>query len=96
MNNPPPSLADRKALLLARSSLHRLQLSHEADALRESLNWRNLASSAASSGAMRPLAIGAIILIAGRKRISSLVRLATGAIMVVKVVRTLLGRDKAP
>ncbi|HEX7403386.1 MAG TPA: hypothetical protein VF287_05190, partial [Usitatibacter sp.] len=58
-------LADRKALLLARSSLYRLSLARETELLRESLRWRNLASSATHSGALRPLAFGALMLLAG-------------------------------
>ncbi len=85
------SLAGQKALLLARSSLHRLTLARDAQALRESLQWRNLASSATSSGALRPLLFGALMLVAGRSRLSALVGLATRAVMLVKAGRAAIG-----
>ena len=84
-------LADRKALLLARSSLYRLTLARDAQLLRESLQWRNLASSATSSGAVRPLLFGALMLVAGRSRLSALVGLAARAVMLVKGARAVFG-----
>jgi hypothetical protein len=92
-------LARRKALLLARSSLYRLTLAREAELLRQSLAWRNLASSAASSTPVRPLLLGALMLFVGRSRIASLVGFATRALAVVKVVQAVRGfasRRKAP
>ncbi len=80
-------LVGRKALLVARSSLYRLTLARDARLLRESLEWRNLASSAP----LRPLLFGALMLVAGRSRISALVRLATGAIMLVKAAQAVFG-----
>jgi hypothetical protein len=91
-------LAQRKALLLARSSLHRLALEHEADLLRQSLQWRNLASSARSSTGLRPLIFGALLLVAGRRRIAGILGVATRVIAVVKTVQAIRGmaRKKAP
>ena len=91
MSDSKPSLADRKALLLARSSLHRLTLARDALALHKSLQWRNLASSATHSGAARPLLYGALMLLAGRSRLSALVGLATRAVMLVKAARVVMG-----
>jgi hypothetical protein len=84
-------LADQKALLLARSSLYRLKLARDALVLRESLQWRHLASSATSSGMVRPLLFGALMLVAGRSRLSTLVGLATRAVMLVKGARAMMG-----
>ena len=91
-------LAQRKALLLARSSLHRLALAHEADLLRQSLRWRNLASSARSASGLRPLIFGALMLVAGRSRIARILGVATRVIAVVKTVQAIRGmaRKKAP
>ncbi len=91
-------LAERKALLLARSSLYRLTLAREAGSLRESLQWRNLASSARHSGALRPLVFGALLLMAGRSRLARVLGLATRIIAIVKTVQALRGiaRRKAP
>src|SRR5258705_13092374 len=80
-------LADRKALLVARSSLYRLMLARDAEVLRESLQPRNLASAATSSGALRPLLFGALTLVAGRSRVGALRGLATPAPVLVKAGR---------
>jgi hypothetical protein len=90
------TLAQRKTLLLARSSLYRLTLAREADVLRESLHWRNVLSSAAHSGAWRPLALAALLLVAGRGRIAGFLRLATRALAVAKLVQAVrAGRKDA-
>ncbi len=84
-------LADRKALLVARSSLYRLMLARDAEVLRESLQPRNLASAATSSGALRPLLFGALALVAGRSRVGAIVGLATRALMLVKAAQVVIG-----
>jgi hypothetical protein len=84
-------LADRKALLVARSSLYRLMLARDAEVLRESLQPRNLASAATSSGALRPLLFGALTLMAGRSRVGAIVGLATRALMLVKAAQAVIG-----
>jgi hypothetical protein len=92
-------LRERKALLLARSSLYRLELAREADLLRQSLEWRNLASSAKSAGMIRPLIVGALILVTGRSRLAKILALATRVLAVVKMVqgvREIARRRKAP
>ncbi|HEX7559981.1 MAG TPA: hypothetical protein VF386_12330 [Usitatibacter sp.] len=91
-------LADRKALLLARSSLYRLSLAREGELLRESLRWRNLASSARHSGALRPLVFGALLLMAGRSRLARVLGVAARIIAIMKTVQALRGaaRRKAP
>jgi hypothetical protein len=90
MSEPTP-LADRKALLVARSSLYRLTLARDMQGLRESLRPRNLASSATSSGALRPLLFGALTLVAGRSRVGAVVGLATRALMLVKAAQAVIG-----
>src|SRR5258705_2237759 len=84
-------LADRKALLVASSSLYRLMLARDAEVLRESLQPRNLASAATSSGALRPLLFGALTLVAGRSRVGAIVGLATRALMLVKAAQVVIG-----
>jgi hypothetical protein len=90
---------ERKTLLLARSSLQRLEIAREADLLRESLRWRKLASSAAGAGSLRPLILGALVLAAGRGRIASFLGVATRVIAIFKIVKALRGaaaRRKEP
>jgi hypothetical protein len=101
MNSPGPAsgekagtselLAGRKVLLLARSSVYRLELARESDLLRQSLQWRNLASSAKGSGAVKPLIFGALMLVAGRSRIARLLGVAARIIAIVKTVQALRG-----
>ncbi len=89
-------LAERKSLLLARSSLHRLTLARDVGSLRESLHWRNMLSSAAHSGVWRPLALAALLLVVGRRRIAGFLGLATRAVAVAKFVQALrAGRKDA-
>ncbi len=87
-------LAERKALLVARSSLYRLTLARDAGSLRESLQWRSVLSSAAHSGSWRPLALAALLLVAGRGRIAGYVGLAARALAVVRMVRAVRARRK--
>ncbi|MGZ5038740.1 MAG: hypothetical protein ACXWG1_02980 [Usitatibacter sp.] len=88
-------LAERKALLLARSSLYRLTLARDMTTLHESLHWRNLLASARHSGSWRPLALGALLLVVGRGRIGGIIGIAARALAVVKMVRAVLARRKA-
>jgi hypothetical protein len=84
-------LAERKTLLLARSSLQRLEIAREADLFRESLNWRRLVSSAASAGSLRPLIFGVLTLAAGRSRLARILGVATRVIAIVKMVQAVRG-----
>jgi hypothetical protein len=88
MNDELRLLATRKQLLVARSRLHRLELIHETRALRRSMarpaTWLSIGSPAA-----RPLFAGALMLLIGRHRLSRLLRVATAAIAIARVVLAL-------
>src|SRR5258708_29920589 len=83
MSESREDLARRKELLLARSSVYRLALAIEAQALRENLNPRRLAAAVP----MRTVLVAAAALIAGRGRIAKLAGWATPPLMLVKLVR---------
>jgi hypothetical protein len=87
VNKAREELAARKSLLLARSSIHRLELAQEAVALRESLQWRRLAGAVP----MRPVLFAALALLAGRTRLAKMAGWATSAITLVRLVRNVRG-----
>lgn len=99
MSSQSEMLAARKSLLVARSSLDRLTMVREVDALREGLQWRRVGAAMATSAPVRPVILGALVLLAGRKRIAKAIGLATQAIMLVKLVgavRKLATHQKTP
>ena len=79
-------LAARKELLLARSRLHRIEVQHEAIALRRSLFKAKTAFSIAASPTVRPLIFSALMFVVGRGRMSRLLRRAMGIVAAVKTV----------
>jgi hypothetical protein len=87
MNKAREELAARKSLLLARSSIHRLELERDAVELREALQWRRLASAVP----VRPVLFTALALIAGRTRLAKLAGWATSAITLMRLVRNVRG-----
>lgn len=91
MSEKIEALAARKQLLVARSSLHRLQLVHEARMLRRSLITPRSIYSIAASAPVRPLLFSALLFVAGRTRFARLIRGAMIVLTVVKVVRAAAG-----
>ena len=91
MSEKLEALAARKQLLVARSTLYRLQLVHESDALRRSLTTPRGIFSIATSAPVRPLLFSALLFVAGRSRFARLVRGAMMVLTVVKVLRAAAG-----
>jgi hypothetical protein len=91
MNKPDDELALRKELLLARSSLCRLKIHHQADVLRHSLSWRGAATAVAAA----PPARAALFLLAaegvGHARMARWLTLAGRALAAVRLTRLALG-----
>ncbi|MGZ5039731.1 MAG: hypothetical protein ACXWBQ_03235 [Usitatibacter sp.] len=73
-------------MLVARASLQRLKVSRELDALRESLRWPRAVAAVAASAPARSVLFGALLLVLGRGRVAKLVRVAAGAVALVKLV----------
>lgn len=98
MSRADEELALRKEILVARSSLTRLQVRQEALLLRHSLSWRRVGAAAAAS----PAARDAVFLLAaaglGRSRVArwlavagrilAVVRLTTFALQLLRTPRT--------
>lgn len=97
MTRTREELAARKQLLLARSTLHRLELQHGARSLRRSLVAPKTALAIAASPPGRKLLLSALVLLAGRGRASRLLR---GAMLVTVAVQAgrawLRSRPHAP
>lgn len=91
MNRRDEELALRKELLLARSSLCRLKIHTQADALRHGLSWRGAAAAVAAA----PPARGALFLLAaegvGHARMARWLTLAGRALAAVRLARLALG-----
>ena len=85
MNRHDTDLSLRKEILLARSSLCRMQARYHADALRRSLSWRGAGAAVASS----PAARDAVFLVAaeglGRRRTARWIAWAGRALVVARL-----------
>ena len=79
-------LEERKQLLIARSSLQRLQLQQGVQALRSSATPR-AALSLARASPLRSAILGGLMLVAGRQRVARLVSAAMAAVAIAKAVR---------
>jgi hypothetical protein len=86
MNESREILALRKDLLVARAQLQRLKIARQAGELRESLNWRNAATTLATSPS-RALVFGLLLLVAGRGRMASVLRIGAGVVALARVLR---------
>jgi hypothetical protein len=86
MNESREILALRKDLLVARAQLQRLKIARQAGELRESLSWRNAASTLATSPS-RALVFGLLLLVAGRGRMASVLRIGAGVVALARVFR---------
>jgi hypothetical protein len=80
-------LALRKQLLLARSSLCRLKIRHEAEVVRESLAWRNVAVAAAQSHTTRSAAFLLAAELMGHERMARLLAYAGRATALARLAR---------
>ena len=88
-------LAARKHLLVARSRLHRLELQHEAAALRRRLMRPRTVFAIASSAPVRPLVFSALTLALGRGRLSKVLRVAMAAVAIATAAHGMLERMRA-
>lgn len=95
MSSAQERLAQRKRLLLARSSLQRLEIARELDALRAALRWPRAGLALAASPPVRKALLGLLLGFAGRGRLSRLLRMAAFAVVAVKVAGGLARRHLA-
>lgn len=86
----------RKQLLVARSSLYRLKIRHEAGALLESLSWRHAAGAVASSQPARSAAFLLALEGLGESRMARLLVFARRVLMVARFTRIALDLPGSP
>src|SRR3954462_15519762 len=96
MSDRIAELRARKQLLLARSRLHRLQLRHETAVLRRSLATPRGLASIALSAPVRPLLFSALLMIAGRGRLSRVVKGAMAGLPSAQAVRAAMAAKRNP
>lgn len=96
MSRPRDELALRKEVALARSSLCRLKIHYQAEALRHSLSWRGAATALAAA----PPARAALFLLAaeglGRERTARWLAFAGRTLAVVRLTSLALGLLRKP
>lgn len=85
MSKPLDELAARKQLLIARSTLARLQLKSELLSMRESISWTSIGLKAATSAPVRSALFGLAVSRLGHNRMARLLGLASKVILVAKM-----------
>ena len=82
-------LALERELLVARSALNRLRLRRGTQVLRDSLSWRGVAASAATTPPARRLAFDVALSFVGVRRAARAIVLASRALSLARLVRAL-------
>lgn len=90
MTRPPDDLQIRKQLLVARSTLARLRLRHDAARLRERITGGAAVAAVARSPAARSAAFLLAVEIAGPDRIARLLGIASRSLAFVRIARAAL------
>ncbi|MBK8322818.1 MAG: hypothetical protein IPL06_08785 [Betaproteobacteria bacterium] len=96
MTQPTDDFESRKQLLVARSTLGRLKLQHDAARLRESLTFGNVGAAVVKSPVVRSAAFLLAVEIAGSGRIARLLSFAGQALSVARMAGVALAWLKAP
>jgi hypothetical protein len=78
-------LAQRKQLLLARSSLGRLQIQHQLTNVYASVSWTRIGIKAATSLPVRSALFGLAVSRLGHNRVAQLIALASKAVLFAKI-----------
>jgi hypothetical protein len=95
MSDAARDLALRKELLLARSSLYRLKLQGEVEAVRRSLSWPRAGMAIVSAGPARKLAFDLAVDVVGRDRVARYLTMAHRALAVARLAITAVGLFRA-
>jgi hypothetical protein len=96
MNKSLEALALRKQFILTRSALDRLQISRELHGLRSRMNWVGVGVATAGSMPVKSAILGLAIAKLGHGRIASVLSLASGTLLLFKVLGTVLAVVKKP
>lgn len=95
MSRRGDELAERKQLLIARSSLYRASFELHALSLRRSLNARRAILALGALAPVRSFLFAVLLRVAGRGRAARGVRFALGAIAVAKAAQLVIGSLRA-
>jgi len=85
MSEKSELLAQRKQLLLARSSLGRLQIQHQVGNVYASVSWTRIGIRAATSLPVRSALFGLVVSRLGDSRVAQLISLASKVILFAKM-----------
>lgn len=85
MSEKSELLAQRKQLLLARSSLGRLQIQHQLNNVYASISWTRIGIKAATSLPVRSALFGLAVSRLGHNRVAQLISLASKIILFAKM-----------
>lgn len=96
MTRPTDDFEARKQLLVARSTLGRLRLQHDAARLRESLTLGHLGATVVKSPVVRSAAFLLAVEIAGPRRIARLLSFASQALSIARMAGVALAWLKEP
>ena len=94
MSQSREELVARKRLLIARSALHRIRLQHEAHALRSSIATPRGVLGLATAPVVRPILFSALLLVAGRKRLSRVLQGALTGLAIARAIHAMLRPSK--
>jgi hypothetical protein len=86
MNSDRKLLALRKEVLVARSSLLRLQAAADVQRLREGLRFGNVRTAIAAQPSGRKALFALLLVLAGSRQLARMVRVAAAAVAVAKAV----------
>ena len=89
-------LASDKEVLLMRSALGRLRLRRETQNLRDSLHWKRAAVAVVTAPAMRRIAFGLAVSLAGLGRTARFLMLAGRVILFAKLARSAIDYARKP
>jgi hypothetical protein len=95
MSDPRENIGERKQRLLARSTLYRLTLQRDIEALRGALRSPRALLSASGLPPVRSLLFGTLLLVAGRGGLAGLLRAAMTVLALVKAGRAAAGWMKS-
>ncbi|HQQ63245.1 MAG TPA: hypothetical protein PLF22_06695 [Pseudomonadales bacterium] len=96
MNETLDEIALRKQFILARSAFERLQIHHELHGLRKRLGWVGAGVATAGSMPVKSAILGLAIAKLGHGRIASVLSIASGTLLLAKVVGTVISLVKKP
>ena len=90
------ALARDKQLLIARSTLCRLQLHRHSLDLRRSLTWSNAATAVVAAPALRRIGFGLVASLAGLDRIARFIRLADRIVQIARLAGSVIACADKP